>query len=229
MANCKNIITLCDEKFNSCGDLGVNTQELLTTEVNTITTIKEFSNTLCSELIDVKSRKTISGYPTLKVLHNRYKNGFQSNPQSSAFDYNKMDDFVSLVDNYWVDLIEQVVPSTTIWGSTIKYSNTIFDKDKFKYKRYSLITCRTHNNIQYPSPISGYTSDVEVIISDLSVPIYVGAECLAPDSDITICSGVTIQQVNNGSEFIGSVNIIGNESNPTNTTGDDPIIIVETN
>jgi len=139
-----------------------------------------------------------------------------------------MDDFVTLVDNYWVDLIEQVVPSTTIWGSTIKYSNTIFDKDKFKYKRYSLITCRTPNNIQYPSPISGYTSDVEVIISDLNVPEYVGVKCLVPSNDITICSGVTIQQVNHGSEFIGSVNIIGDKQNPTDTTGEDPIIIVET-
>ena len=209
MANCKSVITLCDENFDSCGDLGVNMQELLTTELSAMTTVKEFNDSLCSELIDVKSRKTISAYPTLRALYERYVTAYQGNPQSSAFDYYKMDNFVSLVGDYWVDLIEQVVPSTTIWGSTIKYRNTVFDKDKFKYKQYTLFTCQNTNNIQYPSPTSGHNSNVEVITRDIGIPLYVGAECLAPTGETTICSGVTVQQINFGSEFIGSVNIIG--------------------
>jgi len=229
MTNCKSVITLCDENFNSCGDLGVNMQEMLTTDVSDMTTVKEFGNTLCSELIDVKSRKTISSYPTLRALYDRYRDGFQSNPKSSAFDYYKMDNFVSLVGDYWVDLIEQVVPSTTIWGSTIKYRNTIFDKDKFKYKQYTLFTCQNVDGIQYPSPTSGYNPTVEVITRDIGVPQYVGPECLAPTSETTICSGVTVQQINYGSEFIGTVTIIGDttSSNPTGTTGDIPIEITE--
>jgi len=213
----------------TCGDIGLNLQELLTTEVNTITTIKEFNNTLRTELIDVKNRKTISSYPTIRALYDRYKNGFKSNPKSSSFDYYKMGNFVSLVGNYWVDLIEQVVPSTTIWGSTIKHSNTIFDKDKFKYKQYSLFTCQNTNNIEYPSPTSGHNTTVEVIIKDIGTPEYVGPDCLAPPEEKTICSGVTIQQINYGSEFIGSVTIIGdtNKPNPTGTTGEDPIEITE--
>jgi len=229
MANCKSVITLCDENFNSCGDLGVNMQEMLTTEVSTMTTVKGFGNTLCSELIDVKSRKTISAYPTLRALYERYRDDFQNNPKSSGFDYYKMDDFVSLVGDYWVDLIEQVVPSTTIWGSTIKYGNTIFDKDKFKYKQYSLFTCQNVDGVQYPSPTSGHSSTVEVITRDIGIPQYVGPDCLAPTGETTICSGVTIQQINYGSEFIGSVTIIGDTSspNPTGTTGDNPIEITE--
>ena len=41
----------------------------------------------------------------------------------------------------WTDIIEQVVPATTIWGSVKIYSNTIFDQQKFKYKNGSLFIC----------------------------------------------------------------------------------------
>lgn len=195
---------------NGCGDSGLDLQKLLTTELSAITTVKEFNNAISTELIDAKNRKTISAYPTLKALYNRYKYGFQNNPNSSAFDYTKMGDFVSLVGNYWVDLIEQVIPSTTIWGSTYKYGNTVYDQDKFKYKKYTLTTCTTTpDGIQYPSPIYGGQSNVEAIITDLSVPEYVGPDCLAPSGETTICNGVMIQQINDGSEFIGAVRVVG--------------------
>jgi len=207
MNNCKTIIALSEETFTSCGDVGLNIIDKLSKDVDNLKTIGEFNQIMTSELIDVKNRKTLSKYPTLKALHERYLFGFQDNPNSSSFDYDKMGTFISLVGDYWVDLIEQVVPSTTIWGSTIKYSNTIFDKDKYKYKRYSLITCETDKVIEYPSPTSGFSESVEVVITDLSVPDYSGPECLKPESEKTICSGVTIQQIDYGSEFIGYINI----------------------
>lgn len=225
MANCKSVITLCDENFDSCGDLGVNMQEMLTTEVSAMTTVKEFDNALCTELIDVKSRKTLSGYPTLKALYERYKDSYQGLPQSSAFNYTKMDNFVSLVGDYWVDLIEQVVPSTTIWGSTIKYRNTVFDKEKFQYKQYTLFTCQNVDGIEYPSPTSGYSSNVEAIITDVAIPVFDGPICLTPSAETTVCMGVAVQQANYGSEFIGTVNIIGEGGqNPIGTTGDTIVI-----
>jgi hypothetical protein len=52
-----------------------------------------------------------------------------------------MDQFAHLIDSYWVDIVEQVVPATTIWGSVKIYGNTIFDQQKFEYKKGSLFTC----------------------------------------------------------------------------------------
>ena len=249
MIKCKNIITLCDENFNSCGDLGVNINNILTTEISDVKTIEGFNKVLYSELIDVKSRKTISSYPLLRVLYDRYKSSFNGSRKSSSFDYYKMDNFVTLVGDYWVDLIEQVIPSTTIWGSTIKYRNNIFDKTKFKYKQYTLFTCQPVDKISYPSPTSGNNKTIEVITTNISKSNKTNI-CLDDSTDSTTCSGVTIQQINFGSEFIGSVTVIGNPvisqppiisgntnsgttvpilttPNPTGTTSSGPIRIVE--
>ena len=61
---------------------------------------------------------------------------------SGKFTYNTMFEFMDKIGDYWLDLIEQVVPATTIWegcdNSGKIYRNTIFDNNKFNYKRYSL-------------------------------------------------------------------------------------------
>jgi hypothetical protein len=53
-----------------------------------------------------------------------------------------MFEFMDKIGDYWLDLLEQVVPATTIWegcdNSGKIYRNTIFDQNKFKYKKYSL-------------------------------------------------------------------------------------------
>jgi len=52
-----------------------------------------------------------------------------------------MFEFMDKIGDYWLDLMEQVVPATTIWegcdNSGKIYRNTIFDNNKFNYKRYS--------------------------------------------------------------------------------------------
>ena len=208
--------TICEGCLTGyCGDIGLNINTLLTTEISAITTVKEFDAVLTTELIDVKSRKVISAYPTLRVLYERYRNGFQANPSSSAFDYYKIDKFVKLVGDYWVDLIEQVIPSTTIWGSTYKYRNTIFDTQKFKYKKYTLKPCGKLSGVQYPSPTLGLDFSIGVEITDISGVEYGGPECLAPEPILTECMGVLIEQIDHGSEFIGTINIMN-----TPTTGD---------
>lgn len=222
MDSCSTKINLSDVTFKSCGDLEVNMNELLTSNISNIRTVKEFSNVLHSEFIDVKNRKVISSYPTLKALYNRYKTSFQDNPQSSAYNYLNMNRFVKLVGDYWIDLIEQVIPSTTLWGSTNKHRNTIFDGQKYRYKKYSLKTCGDVSNIIYPSPTSGRTTNVGVEVRDITLPQYVGPDCLAPTGETTTCNSVYLEQINYGSEFIGSVNIIGNVSQ--NSTGDRLVI-----
>ena len=131
-----------EENICCNGDESVNFSELMTQPLSAVTTIEDFEYYISSELIDAKSRKVLSGYPTLRALYDRYTNSSDyCATTSSAFDYTKMDQFAHLIDSYWVDIVEQVVPATTIWGSVKIYGNTIFDQQKFEYKKGSLFTC----------------------------------------------------------------------------------------
>ena len=134
-----------DGTFSSAccdGDSSLDYTTLMTKSLSDVTTVEDFEYYLSSELIDVKSRKVLSGYPTLRALYDRYTNSADYCPTtSSAFDYEQIDQFAHLIDSYWVDIVEQVVPATTIWGSVKIYGNTMFDQQKFEYKRGSLLTC----------------------------------------------------------------------------------------
>lgn len=130
--------------YTKCGDSGcANLDDLLTTELSEIDTVNEFTTVLSSELIDVKNRQTISSYPTLRMLYDRYNTRSEEfcGNLSSKYDYFDMDKFGQTVGNYWVDLIEQVVPATTIWASTYAYKNTVFDQQKYKYRNNNIYFC----------------------------------------------------------------------------------------
>lgn len=199
-----------------CGDNKINFNSLLSKPVSATTTIYEFEDLLGSELIDVKNRKTISSYPTLRALYDRYMKSYQYvQTNSLAFDYANMDKFSHLIGDYWSDIIEQVVPATTIWGSVKIYSNTMFDQQKFNYKSYSSLLCNNpFSGETVVSPINGkngqYTG-VTVSMINLSQ----GSEKSLRLKPVvsTDCNALYIAQMNHGSEFIGKVTIVGSQSN----------------
>jgi hypothetical protein len=198
---------------NCCGDSFIDFQSLLTRQLSAVTTVEDFEYFLTSELIDVKNRQTLSSYPTLRALYDRYMNsGLYCNTNSSRFDYVTMDQFASLVGNYWVDIVEQVIPATTIWGSVKIYSNTIFDQQKFKYKSYSTLLCgNPFSGESVPSPING-VDGMCVDVSVITTPIIIGTDdTLKLKSPISsICDSICIAQMNSNSEFIGTITIISN-------------------
>jgi len=107
-------------------------------EEQSLSKIREFFS---KELIDVKNRQTINSYATLRTLYDRYNNNNECGVITSGFNYYTIEEFAKLMGDYWVDLIEQVIPSTTIWGSVKIYGNTIFDQQKFTYKQSTLFSC----------------------------------------------------------------------------------------
>jgi hypothetical protein len=46
-----------------------------------------------------------------------------------------MIDYVNGIGDYWIRLIEQMVPATTIWNAGTKYENSIFHRQKFVWRR----------------------------------------------------------------------------------------------
>jgi len=195
-----------------CGDNQIDFNALLTQPLSAVTVVEDFEYFLQSELIDVKNRQTISSYPTLRALYDRYLNSnIYCGTNSSAFDYMSMDQFAGLLGNYWVDIIEQVVPSTTIWGSVKIYSNTIFDNQKYRYKSYSSLFCEnpfTCTNVL--SPINGNNGQYEnVEVSLTNIETFSDEKIKRALTDPIICDSIHIAQMNHGSEFIGTVSILG--------------------
>jgi hypothetical protein len=209
--NCDVCLTAC------CGDSKISFDNLLTEPVSGITTIEDFKYFLTSELIDVKSRQTLSSYPTLRALYDRYINSnLYCSKISSGFNYLTMEQFANLIGDYWVDIVEQVVPATTIWGSVKIYSNTIFDQQKFKYKSYTSLFCgNPFSGETIPSPINGISGVCTgVSVTTTTVKITNNKEQISREikGDVlvdSICDSVCIAQMNSGSEFIGIVKIIG--------------------
>lgn len=198
-----------------CGDNKIDFNSLMTQPLSGVTVVEDFESLLKSELIDVKNRQTISSYPTLRALYDRYMNSDSfCGVSSSSFDYRKMDEFSNLLGNYWVDIIEQVVPATTIWGSVKIYSNTIFDQQKFKYKSYTTFFCNNpFDNVLTPSPINsneGMSKDVDVVITTLNKTDKNGGRIF--ESSPLTCDKLWVTQMNYGSEFLGTVSIAGQMS-----------------
>jgi len=191
--------------------------ELLTSSITGLTTVTQFNDILSSELINVRCRKISSGYPTLNALYHRYMNSTEyCETLSSQFTYQTMIEFSDLIGNYWVDLIEQVIPSTTIWTANYIYGNTLYDQEKFKYRSGSVFPCNPNryysgtlpmrHTSMTPNNTSGDTVDVQLYtLSDDGI-------CKAYEE----CSDIYYYNGDCGSEFVGTVSIFSTNINNNN-------------
>jgi hypothetical protein len=51
------------------------------------------------------------------------------------YTYQKLIDYVNGIGPYWIKLVEQMIPATTIWNGGVKFENSIFNRQKFVYRR----------------------------------------------------------------------------------------------
>ena len=149
-ANCKGDCEYCGKK-KECVDgfatgetysVCINPLDYLDIQPSEINVKAVFDQLVQTNLIDAKSRQTISDYPMLRLFYELYLNANNCGKDlSGKFTYDTMFEFMDKIGDYWLDLIEQVVPATTIWdgcdNSGKVYRNTIFDQNKFEYKGYS--------------------------------------------------------------------------------------------
>jgi hypothetical protein len=170
MIICSNSITLVNDIFSPnielCGDNGVDIISKLNFDMVNINTVEGFTSLIYSNLIDVKNRQSITSYPLLRLLYERYLNNYLCLNQSNGYTYFDMYNISDLVGNYWIDLVEQFVPSTTIWDSTLIYRNSVFDTQKYQYKRNTLFLCE--NPSQY-FPFSATSSNCETEVIKINL------------------------------------------------------------
>ena len=104
-------------------------------------TFFEFSQTFWENMINVRNRQYITdgktgGYPTLQSIWWKYIEQEQTiNVPNNKYTYQKLIDYVDGIGPYWMKLVEQMVPATTIWNTGVRMENSVLHKQKFVYRR----------------------------------------------------------------------------------------------
>jgi len=135
-----------------------------------------FDTMVLSNLIDAKSRQTISDYPLLRLFYQLYLTANNCGEEfTGKLTYNNLFEFMDKIGDYWLDLLEQVVPATTIWegcdNSGKIYRNTIFDQNKYEYKKYNLnVLCGGHCSVSGKTDFSIGSQEVYAVLEQ--IPLY---------------------------------------------------------
>jgi hypothetical protein len=104
-------------------------------------TFAEFAQSFYHNMINVRNRwftndGKSSGYPTLQLVYWNYLQSLElAGVDTSKYTYQKMIDYSIGIGSYWTKLVEQVIPSSTIWNGGIKYENSAFHRQKYVYRR----------------------------------------------------------------------------------------------
>ena len=104
-------------------------------------TFFEFSQTFWENMINTRNRQYITdgktgGYPTLQSIWWKYIESEQTvGLPNNKYTYQKLIDYVNGIGPYWMKLVEQMVPATTIWNTGVKFENSVLHKQKFVYRR----------------------------------------------------------------------------------------------
>jgi hypothetical protein len=104
-------------------------------------TFFEFAQTFWVNTINVRNRQfatdgKTSGYPTLSSIFWKYLESEETiNVPNDNYTYETMIKYVEGMGDYWVRLVEQMMPATTLWNTGVKYENSIFHRQKFVWRR----------------------------------------------------------------------------------------------
>lgn len=96
-------------------------------------TFNEYVREITSKLIDPKNRKVVKTYPVLSKIYWDYLD-YSSSLNRKDIDYIKTLSFMNKFDTYWVKLLQQFIPATTIFLAGRKFANANITKSKFQYK-----------------------------------------------------------------------------------------------
>ena len=104
-------------------------------------TFFEFAQTFWRNMVNTRNRQYITdgktgGYPTLQSIYWRYlESQTQAGVPNDNFTYQTMIDYINGMGDYWIRMVEQMVPATTIWNTGVRLENSIFHSQKFVWRR----------------------------------------------------------------------------------------------
>ena len=104
-------------------------------------TFFEFAQSFWKNMINVRNRQYMTngksmGYPTLESIYWRYLLSQETIGQpNDNFTYQTMINYVNGLGDYWIRLVEQMIPASTIWSTGVKYENSAFHRQKHAWRR----------------------------------------------------------------------------------------------
>lgn len=118
-------------------------------------TFFEFAQTFYRNMINVRTRQSAEyNYPSLQKLYWNYINSEETvNIPSNKYNYQKMIDFTNGIGDYWMKLVEQVIPATTLWSGGQKFENNVFNRQKVVWRKQR--GCEIVPIVQNPCTLSG--------------------------------------------------------------------------
>jgi hypothetical protein len=61
----------------------------------------------------------------------------------------KVNSYINKITPYWVDIVEQFIPATTLWNGGNLIQNTGFERTKYQHKRNRYLPYNNENLIYY--------------------------------------------------------------------------------
>ena len=104
-------------------------------------TFFEFAQSFWRNMVNTRNRQFITdgktgGYPTLQSIYWRYLESQKlAGVQNNNFTYQTMIDYVNGMGDYWIRMVEQMVPATTIWNTGVRLENSVLHRQKFVWRR----------------------------------------------------------------------------------------------
>ena len=88
-------------------------------------------NALKNVLTNSSTMKFDRGYVILDEIYRDYINSIDITP----FEYTSLTEYIKKMSPYWVKVIEQFVPATTLWTGGVLLKNTMYNRSKYRYLR----------------------------------------------------------------------------------------------
>ena len=164
-------------------------------------TFFQFAQTFYKNLINARSRQTLvdaasNGYPTLQSIYWKYLQSDQTvNIPSNKYTYQKMIDFTLGIGDYWMRLVEQMIPASTIWLGGQKMENSVLHRQKHPY-RYQrgceefIIPC-------IPCQFDGSIFSYDCIDQTLSCPVSISSMSSILNNSLVNCTNKSGYTINN--------------------------------
>jgi len=93
-------------------------------------TFAEYLNTVVNQVISNSNTiKYERNYSDLNDVLNDYK----TNTGYTPYDFTSVNEYTQKMSPYWIKLIEQFIPATTLWTGGVSISNNKFNRSKYRY------------------------------------------------------------------------------------------------
>ena len=111
-------------------------------------TFEEYLNDAMNQVVtDSNSAKYYKSYYTLETTYNEYITESSIIP----YNFNSVNEFINNMSPYWVQIVEQFIPSSTLWTGGNLVENNTFNRSKHTYlkPRYGVTSNVSYNSDSY--------------------------------------------------------------------------------